>query len=302
VASSFRASAAAAEEASQREPPSSADLERSGQGQAAIRALHKEACGRGVDAYVDPESGYDVFTSDYLRSRPCCGSGCRHCPWGHRGVPVRRATTQSAAPKSTLYTRKGDAGWTSLYSEQCVLKSDQVYDAIGAVDELNSAVGLARAALSDCSAHELPQQLETIQGWLLDVGSALCTPRDATRQARKLRKTRGVTPEAVAELETWIDLADAQMRKLRNFILPHGSLGSSALHVARSICRRAERHAWPRILAGSTDDVIGVFLNRLSDYLFVAARLDARACGVEEQQYGLEFRVDRWQRQIRTST
>lgn len=267
------------------------------------KALHKEACEQGVDTYVDPASGFDVFTSDHLRSRPCCGSSCRHCPWGHRNVPaVRRMAPLSTAPKSTLYTRKGDAGWTSLYSEQCVLKSDQVYDAIGDVDELNSAVGLARAALLDSAAHELPQQLETIQGWLLDVGSALCTPRDNTRQARKLQKTRGVTPEAVAELETWIDLADAQLQKLRNFILPHGSLGSSALHVARAICRRAERHTWPRILARSTEDVIGVFLNRLSDYLFVVARLDAQACGVKEQQYSLEFRVDRWQRQIRTST
>jgi len=177
-----------------------------------------------------------------------------------------------------------------------------VYEAIGAVDELNSAVGMARAALPDCTAPELPQQLEAIQGWLLDVGSALCTPRDAALNTRKLQKTRGVTQETVAELEVWIDLADAKMRKLRNFILPHGSIGSSSLHLARSICRRAERHTWPRVLGGSTEHVIGIFLNRLSDYLFVAARLDAQASGVEEQHYGVDFRVDKWQRQVKTSS
>jgi len=285
------------------EPPSLKDLGSEGQelsNQAAIRALHLEACRRGVDSYVDPASGFDVFTSEHLRTRPCCGSGCRHCPWGHRNVPSKRQLS-STAPKSTLYTRKGDAGWTSLYNEQCVLKSDQVYEAIGAIDELNSALGLARAYLQGGPVQDLPQQLETVQGWLLDVGSSLCTPRDGTRQERKLKKTRGVTPEVVAELEIWVDIADAQVRKLQNFILPHGSLGSGALHLARSICRRAERCTWPRIIAGSADAVIGIFLNRLSDYLFVAARLDAQASGIQEQQYGVEFKVDRWQRQIKTA-
>ena len=83
-----------------------------------------------------------------------------------------------------------------------------------------------------------------------------------------------------------------------NFILPGGSQGAAALHVARTVCRRAERRVWPLLLSGHQEEVIGVFLNRLSDFLFVAARLDAHSVGASEQRYKIEWRVDRWQRQI----
>lgn len=283
---------------------SAADLEGGGvglDGQALIRSLHREARARGLDTYVDPATGFDVWTSDFLRSRPCCGSGCRHCPWGHRNVPTTRSK-RTGAPKSTLYTRKGDAGWTNLYNEMWILKSEPVYEAIGDVDELNSALGLARSFVPDGDAlADLAQQLEALQGWLLDVGSALCTPRDTTLHPRKLQKTRGVTEETVAEVEAWIDEADVGLRKLRNFILPGGSSGSGALQLARCICRRAERHLWPLIKKGQADELLGIFLNRLSDYLFVVARLEAHANGADEQQYGVEFKVDRVQRQIKSA-
>ena len=77
-----------------------------------------------------------------------------------------------------------------------------------------------------------------------------------------------------------------------------GSLGGAALHCARTVCRRAERHAWPLLLAGHGEEVLGVFLNRLSDFLFVAARLDALSAGAAEQQYKIDRRVDRWKRQV----
>lgn len=271
--------------------------------QARIRLLHREACAKGEDTYKDPSTGYDVFTANFLRTRDCCGSGCRHCPWGHRNVPARHSPATASAgnvPKSTLYTRKGDTGWTNLYNEEWVLKSTPVYDAIGDVDELNSALGLARAILSEGIDSGLSQQLEILQGWLLDVGSALCTPRNTTQHARKLQRTRGVTEEVIADLETWIDQGDAALRLLRHFILPGGSPGGGALHLARTICRRAERHTWPLILQGHAEELLGIFLNRLSDYLFVVARLDALASGSDEQEYRIESKVDRWQRQIHT--
>lgn len=271
--------------------------------QVAIRSLHREACASGKDTYKDPATGYDVFTSDYLRTRDCCGSGCRHCPWGHRNVPTRRLSVTAQTeniPKSTLYTRKGDTGWTNLYNEQWVLKSEPVYDAIGDVDELNSAVGFARTVLAEGLDAKISQQLEVLQGWLLDVGSSLCTPRNATQHARKLKRTHCITEEVVVDLETWIDQGDEALRMLRHFILPGGSPGGGALHLARTICRRAERHTWPLIVQGHADTVLGIFLNRLSDYLFVVARLDALASGSDEQEYGIESKVDHWQRQIHT--
>jgi len=331
---------------------------------AKIGFLQREAVRRQLDNYYDPATGYEVFTAHHLKTRECCGSSCRHCPWGHRNVPGKRAAAAAAAaaatlptdtdavhgeapptlqptqatascgigrpsdacratpavelpesrrdaalacaglpPKSRLYTRKGNAGWGSLYNEQCLLKSDPIYEAIGTIDELNSSVGLASQLLAPLPAAasssftELAAQLETVQDWLLDVGSALCTPVATTSNARKLQRTKGVTHEAVLLLEGWIDRADAQLQRLRSFILPGGSPGAAALHCARAVCRRAERHLWPLLMAGHHEEVIGIFINRLSDYLFVAARLDACSAGAMDQ-YKIDFRVNRWQRQV----
>ena len=139
-----------------------------------------------------------------------------------------------------------------------------------------------------------------VQAWLLDVGSALCTPRTTTTNARKLQRTKGVSQQAVVTLEGWIDCADAQLTRLVSFILPGGSPGAAALHVARAVCRRAERHTWPLCMDGHSEAVLGVFLNRLSDFLFVAARLDAASAGAMEHAYKIQFRADRWQRQVVT--
>ena len=151
-------------------------------------------------------------------------------------------------------------------------------------------------------AHEkLATRLETVQAWLLDVGSSLCTPRTTTFNPRKLRRTKGVRHADVVALEGWIDEADAHLARLSSFILPGGSPGASALHVARTVCRRAERRAWPLLMDGHGDEVLGIFLNRLSDFLFVAARLDAAGAGGTEQEYKIEFRVDKWQRRVVTA-
>lgn len=306
--------------------PSTADKLKSNRAKTSL--LHREACKRRLDTYIDPESGYEVFTAHHLRTRDCCGSGCRHCPWGHRNVPgrhkaqnsditekqghlvrleswelglsIEKPTSKNVIPKSRLYTRKGDAGFTNLYNEKWILKSEDVYDAIGDVDELNSAVGMAHALLSPES--ETLQQLEAVQAWLLDIGSALCTPRGdnhgGTSHERKLQRTKGVTHADVTVVEEFIDRADAQVSELKNFILPGGTPAASALHVARTVCRRAERRVWPLLLAEHSDHVIGIFLNRLSDYLFVVARLEARVAGAAEKHYRIERKIDRWQRKV----
>jgi len=130
--------------------------------------------------------------------------------------------------------------------------SDATYEAIGTVDELNSVIGFAAQMLTTSSssspahqydragneparleAHEkLATRLETVQAWLLDVGSSLCTPRSTTFNPRKLRRTKGVRHADVVALEGWIDEADAHLARLSSFILPGGSPGASALHVA----------------------------------------------------------------------
>ena len=148
---------------------------------------------------------------------------------------------------------------------------------------------------------QIATRLETVQAWLLDVGSSLCTPRTTTFNPRKLRRTKGVRHADVVALEGWIDEADAHLARLSSFILPGGSPGASALHVARTVCRRAERRAWPLLMDGHGDEVLGIFLNRLSDFLFVAARLDAAGAGGTEQEYKIEFRVDKWQRRVVTA-
>lgn len=309
-----------------------------------IGILHREAVKRELDSYVDPATSYDVFTAHHLKTRVCCGSSCRHCPYGHKNVPGKKKIRQKAdekndgvnrvdniaastdnvktngtadgtkviPPKSRLYTRKGDTGWGELYSGQALLKSDPIYDAIGEVDELTSAIGLAIQLLNPRDTdtadanempllfYELPDQLETIQGWLLDVASALCTPRTGTTNSRKLRRTEfAAATSAVQMIEQWIDEADAQLVRLQNFIIPGGTPGAAAIHSSRSICRRAERHVWPLLKNGHGKEDIGVFLNRLSDYLFVAARVEASFSGAGDTKYCINRHSnDLWQRQI----
>jgi len=209
---------------------------------------------------------------------------------------LRLGPSEPAAERSGLYTGTGDSGWASLYNGERIAKSSPVCEALGDVDELNATVGLALEWLGEGSP--LGFQLELLQARLLDVGSALCTPRHRTVSERKLRKARGVGPEAVAELEAWIDELDSRLRPLRHFVLPGGSPGNAALHMARAITRRAERHTWPLVFEGHVEQIVGIFLNRLSDYFFAAARTDAQVSGGDEQEYRLEFKTDRWQRQI----
>ena len=161
-----------------------------------------------------------------------------------------------------IYTRTGDAGTTGLSNGSRVAKTDARMHAIGDVDEANSAIGVAIAALDDAA---LAQQLARIQNDLFDLGADLATPgEDFTPSDTALR----IVAAQVERLETEIDALNADLEPLRSFVLPGGAAAS--LHLARAIVRRAERSAVA--LAPHANPQALTYLNRLSDFLFVACR------------------------------
>ena len=170
-----------------------------------------------------------------------------------------------------IYTRTGDDGKTSLFSGERVLKNNLFIEAVGTVDEGNSAIGLALSFLpKEDKFNSLRTQLELIQHALFDVGAALSTPRRCD-QAKKLEKTR-FDDDAIEQLEGWIDEVEAKVPKLKTFILPGGHPCGAALHLSRSIIRRSERLVIPLYEQADITQAVLVYLNRLSDYLFVVSR------------------------------
>lgn len=170
-----------------------------------------------------------------------------------------------------IYTRSGDKGQTSLYTGQRVPKNDAFIEAIGSVDECNSAIGMAISLIPNGKElDEVKRELTLIQHALFDVGAAIATPRTRA-QENKLEKTR-FDSESTAHLEQWIDQMEKELAPLTNFILPGGHAAGSALHLARSLCRRAERVVVPLNQHADVADNVFVYLNRLSDYLFVVSR------------------------------
>jgi cob(I)alamin adenosyltransferase len=165
-----------------------------------------------------------------------------------------------------IYTKTGDAGETGLFGGPRVRKSDPRVEAYGEVDELNAAVGAARALVED---PELDRHLERIQDELFCVGAELATPHDA--------KARSAIPPVEAtwagRLEAAMDAWERELLPLRQFVLPGGTRTAAALHLARCVCRRAER----RVVALAGQAAVApetlAYVNRLSDFLFVAARL-----------------------------
>jgi cob(I)alamin adenosyltransferase len=167
-----------------------------------------------------------------------------------------------------IYTRGGDAGMTSLGSGKRRRKDDLRIEAYGAVDEANSCVGVVRAILSRASEHAaLAAGLAAIQNDLFDLGADLCVPETGVRALR-------VTDSQVGRLEREIDALNAELEPLRSFVLPGGSEAAAAMHVARAVVRRAERRMVT--LAAAQGEAVGApalkYINRLSDFLFVAAR------------------------------
>ncbi len=170
-----------------------------------------------------------------------------------------------------IYTRTGDQGQTSLFTGERVHKNHLYIEALGAVDEGNCHIGAALSLIDKIdSLSALKKQLELIQHTLFDVGAAIATPRNSA-QSQKKEKTR-FDEEGVKKLEEWMDSMELQLPPLKQFILPGGHSASSALHLARSVVRRAERAITPLFQQKEVTAVVLAYLNRLSDYLFMAAR------------------------------
>ena len=163
-----------------------------------------------------------------------------------------------------IYTRGGDAGETSLGDGSRVPKTSRRIVAYGAVDELNAVIGAARAATGE----DVAASLATIQNALFDVGADLCVPETDGDGTASLK----VTPEQVSELETTIDTLTERLEPLTSFVLPGGSPAAAALHQARTVCRRAEIEVLRLAEHETVNDQGIIYLNRLSDLLFVLAR------------------------------
>jgi cob(I)alamin adenosyltransferase len=164
-----------------------------------------------------------------------------------------------------IYTKTGDAGETGLFAGPRVRKDDARIEACGAVDELNAALGLARC---EPLPAVIDQSLERVQSELFSVGAELATPQPEQHGLDVIGQPH------IEWLERAIDLLESGLPPLRNFILPGGCRGGALLHVARSICRRAERRVVTlanRPEAAISERIIR-YVNRLGDYLFVAAR------------------------------
>jgi cob(I)alamin adenosyltransferase len=176
-----------------------------------------------------------------------------------------------------IYTKTGDAGDTGLFGGGRVPKSHPRVEAYGDVDELNATLGVARAAGAD---DQIDALLVRVQQDLFAIGALLATP-DRAKMHTHLEKAR-IDQERIAELERAIDAADTELEPLRAFILPGGSPKAAALHVARTVCRRAERRIVEIAAEMEIPQLVVVYLNRLSDVLFTLARLANKRSSTEE--------------------
>lgn len=172
-----------------------------------------------------------------------------------------------------IYTRGGDSGETSLGDGARVPKTDPRIEAYGAVDELNSALGWALVA---APPGEVREWLELVQNELFDLGADLSVPPGGERE--RLR----VSPGQVERLERWCDHANERLEPLRSFVLPGGGELAARLHVARTVCRRAERRAVELARAQEASPAALAYLNRLSDLLFILARAANADAGLPE--------------------
>ena len=163
-----------------------------------------------------------------------------------------------------IYTKTGDSGETGLYGGTRVPKNAMRVEACGTVDELNACIGVARCQIRD---EEINAILHRIQNELFDVGADL-----AALETHPKAATLRIPPVLTPELERDIDRLEAELPSLKNFILPGGSACGTAIHLARTVCRRAERCVVSLAQTESVNPAVLIYLNRLSDLLFVLAR------------------------------
>ena len=192
---------------------------------------------------------------------------------------AKRSSNRPFIQSSTdmkIYTRTGDSGETGLFDGTRVSKADPRVDAYGEVDEVNACLGVARAAGVDVDIAAL---LEHLQRDLFAIGALLADP--ARRIAARVDKA-AIGDADVARLEHSIDRLERDLPPLRRFILAGGSPAGAALHLARVVCRRAERRL---VALAGVDPIVLVYVNRLSDLLFVMARATNHRAGVSEVEW-----------------
>ncbi len=173
-----------------------------------------------------------------------------------------------------IYTRTGDKGETSLLGGERVTKDALRVETYGDVDELNAQLGLIAAETTDSALRDI---LLSLQDHLFVIGAALASPRAAVHSS-----VRAIADADIAYLERCIDATDVQLPRLTHFILPGGSPEAARLHVARAVCRRAERSCVRLSRAEQVNPTILTYLNRLSDLLFVLARMANLRAGIPE--------------------
>lgn len=174
-----------------------------------------------------------------------------------------------------IYTKTGDAGDTGLFGGARVSKASLRVDAYGDVDELNSMLGVARSGVQ---AETLLEELTRIQGELFCVGAELASNPDKPLQGGLPM----VEDSHIAQLERCIDRLEEDLPALTSFVLPGGAPSAAALHAARTVCRRAERKVVALAAEAAVRAQVLRYVNRLSDLLFVMARSENRACGVDD--------------------
>jgi cob(I)alamin adenosyltransferase len=193
----------------------------------------------------------------------------------HSSNTSAEPTGKDAAMK--IYTRTGDTGQTALFGGGRVLKNDLRVAAYGEVDELNAVIGLVRSAPPSAFFDPL---FENIQRDLFSIGGQLATP-DPSRVAKAIAKAE-LPVDRVSEFERIMDVAEEELLPLRSFVLPAGSPKAVALHLARTVCRRAERSVVALAQTNPVPAQFLVYLNRLSDLLFTLARLANHRAGVSD--------------------
>lgn len=177
-----------------------------------------------------------------------------------------------------IYTKTGDTGKTSLFTGERVLKSSQRVQAYGAVDELNSWFGLLCSTVAE---KDLLSLFNQVQNELFDLGADLATPVQKAKNKRQKEVPR-VSEKQIKQLEKWIDQYQESLSPLKNFILPGGAVQAAYIHITRGVCRRAEREVVRLMEKEDIEKNVLIYLNRLSDLLFVLARVVNHRSNIQE--------------------
>lgn len=175
-----------------------------------------------------------------------------------------------------IYTKTGDKGDTGLFGAGRVSKDSLRIEAYGTVDELNSFLGLA---VAETTHNEIKLMLKEVQNLLFTVGSDLASPNESKTESFVIPR---VEEKFSVKIENYIDLISEQLEELKFFILPGGTKAAAYIHVARTVCRRAERKVVALNKQERINKNIIIFLNRISDFLFVLARFENKLSGIQD--------------------